>query len=130
MQLHNLRLEEGGDMDEFLTSVTRISHEISNATGEVVSKGELKTVILRGLPDSYRQWVHGKMTSPENETIEGLQSELRAIAIFEKEKIRSEYGDDYGYVSYRKGGGQKQVQRFVHSKPREQTNFRSKEFFD
>jgi hypothetical protein len=62
-ELGRCRLEEGGDIEVYLSSIHRLKNEIRGGEGPgAITDVAVISAILAGLPSSYEQWVYGKST--------------------------------------------------------------------
>ena len=82
-ELENTRLEEGGDIETFLTKLAKLGQDLASAQGKNVEDEELVSALLMGLPASFRSWRISKAASLDN--FPKLCDELRAACCFDEE---------------------------------------------
>ena len=80
----NMRLEEGGDIDEYLLKIREKARQINDSEPDSFSPIAIASTILGGLPDSYQSWVYAKGVGKPN--LDEIEKELRVIAAFQREK--------------------------------------------
>jgi len=102
IELGNVRLDEGGDMDEYLATISTLCRLIAEGEKTVMSEGAIVTAILKGLPPSYKQWIYSK-TSNAAHKLEDIEAELRAISSFEKEYSKQSEDTEVGFGTFQQG---------------------------
>jgi len=87
-ELYKTKLEEEGDIEEYLSSIHKLKNQIRAGEGQdAITDGAVISVILSGLPSSFRQWVYAK-NAISNPKLSDIERELRAIYAFESRRAR------------------------------------------
>ncbi|MHB1946432.1 MAG: reverse transcriptase domain-containing protein, partial [Metallibacterium sp.] len=94
VELANIRLLEGGDMEAYLTKLTRVSQDLADAQGQPIDEQELISKLFVGLPKSYSSWIAAKAET--NDDFHKLCDQLRSINRFDTERERL-YGDETAF---------------------------------
>ena len=88
-RLLNTRLEGNGDMDDYLNSCVALANEINKIARNTISDQFVAILILRGLPDNFKNFVYMKCATNKVD-LDNVLHELRNINTFEQTALSKE----------------------------------------
>lgn len=57
IELANIKMEEDGDIEDYLTEIKRLAYLISEGEGKQIQEEVICATIINGLPLSYESWI-------------------------------------------------------------------------
>src|SRR5690349_6874541 len=88
--LNSIKLVNCENMEDYLNQIYSLAKRINNAAGKtVIEELEVIAIIFAGLPSEYDSWMIVKNATPGKLTLADIESELRAIHLFNSQHAKT-----------------------------------------